>query len=106
MVIHAGRFLRRMVTGWAQVCFGLRAGFAAAALFMAVGVVQFYLTRRHLGTAGAYIAPAPGRATDRALQWLYLWVGIGLSALGLAAVGLGRVPGSPRQLAQGVSSVI
>src|SRR5260221_7777166 len=55
--INVGGFLGPLVTGYAQVYFGLRAGFAAAAFFMAVGVVQFYLTRRHLGTAGAYIAP-------------------------------------------------
>src|SRR5258705_10845260 len=51
--INVGGFLGPLLTGWAQVYFGLRAGFAAAALFMAIGVVQFYLTRRHLGTAGA-----------------------------------------------------
>jgi hypothetical protein len=36
----------------AQLYFGLRAGFARLPLFMAVGVLQFYLTRRYLGTAG------------------------------------------------------
>src|SRR5277367_294827 len=53
MGINVGGFLGPLVTGWAQVYCGLRGGFAAAALFMAVGVVQFYLTRRHLGSAGA-----------------------------------------------------
>src|ERR1700687_2524984 len=67
--INVGGFLGPLVTGWAQVYFGLRAGFAAAAFFMAVGVVQFYLTRRHLGVAGAYIAAAPGRGKDAARQW-------------------------------------
>src|ERR1700685_2276162 len=71
--INVGGALGPFVTGLAQVYFGLRAGFAAAAFFMAVGVVQFYLTRRHLGTAGAYV---PSVARGR--QWLYLGVAAGL----------------------------
>src|SRR5258708_18631269 len=104
--INVGGFLGPLLTGWAQVYFGLRAGFAAAALFMAIGVVQFYLTRRHLGSAGAYIAPAPGRGTDRAQQWLYLWVGTGVSALVLAALSFGWIPLNPVSLAQAAPYVI
>src|SRR5258708_20828276 len=52
MGINVGGFLGPMVTGWAQVSMGPRAGFAAAAFFMALAVVQFLLTRRHLGAAG------------------------------------------------------
>src|SRR5258708_16280993 len=58
--INIGAFLGPLVTAEAQVLWGLRAGFAAAAFFMAVGVLQFYLTKRHLGTSGAYIAPTAG----------------------------------------------
>src|ERR1700684_3364635 len=54
--INVGAFLGPFVTGLAQVYFGLRAGFAAAAFFMAVGVVQFYFTRKYLGNAGAFVA--------------------------------------------------
>jgi POT family proton-dependent oligopeptide transporter len=99
--INVGGFLGPLVTGGAQVYFGLRAGFAAAALFMALGVVQFYLTRRHLGTAGAYIPSA-----SRGKQWLYLWVAVGLSALLLAAVSLGLIPVNAVDLAQAVTYVI
>src|ERR1700693_5489764 len=56
--INVGGFLGPLVIGAVQVYFGLRAGFAVAALFMALGVLQFYLTRRHLGSAGAYTAAA------------------------------------------------
>src|SRR6202049_4529079 len=99
--INVGAFLGPLVTGGAQVYFGLRAGFAAAALFMALGVVQFYLTRRHLGTAGAYIP-----STSRGKQWLYLWVAVGLSALLLAAVSIGLIPVNAVDLAQAVTYVI
>src|SRR5271170_7772370 len=61
--INIGGFLGPLVTGEAQILWGQRAGFAAAAFFMAVGVLQFYLTKRHLGSSGAYVpaaAPATG----------------------------------------------
>jgi proton-dependent oligopeptide transporter, POT family len=94
--INVGGLLGPLVTGWAQIYFGLRAGFAAAALFMAVGVLQFYLTRRHLGAAGAYTGSAAGRAKE----WRYLWVAVGLSALLLAAVSFGWIPVNAVGLAQ------
>src|SRR5476649_2942392 len=55
--INIGGFLGPLVTAEEQVLWGLRAGFGAAAFFMAVGVAQLYLTKRHLGSSGAYIAP-------------------------------------------------
>jgi POT family proton-dependent oligopeptide transporter len=100
--INVGGFLGPLVTGEAQVYFGLRAGFAAAAFFMAVGVVQFYLTRRHLGTAGAYVAPTAARGKE----WRYFWVGVGLSALVLAAVSFGWIPVNAIGLAQVATYVI
>ena len=100
--INVGGFLGPLVTGEAQVYFGLRAGFAAAAFFMAVGVVQFYLTRRHLGTAGAYVAPTAARGKE----WRYFWVGVGLSALVLAAVSFGWIPVNAVGLAQVATYVI
>src|SRR6202158_2570719 len=66
MGINVGGVLGPFVTGLAQLYFGLRAGFAAAAFFMAVGVLQFYWTRRHLGSAGAYPAPTAARAAGAA----------------------------------------
>jgi POT family proton-dependent oligopeptide transporter len=57
--INVGAFLGPLVTGEAQILYGPRAGFGAAGFFMAVGVLQFFLTRRHLGDAGMY---SPSRA--------------------------------------------
>ncbi len=70
--INVGGFLGPLVTGWAQVHFGLRAGFAAAALFMGVGVLQFYLTQRHLGDCRRLhpSRPRPARQSNGAyLRW-------------------------------------
>ena len=50
--INIGSALGPLVTGEAQQLFGPRAGFAAAAIFMGCGVLQFHLTRRHLGESG------------------------------------------------------
>ena len=104
--INVGGVLGPFVTGLAQVYFGLRAGFAAAAFFMAVGVVQFYLTRKHLGTAGAFVAAGGVRGAGIARQWLCLWVAVGLSSLLLAAVVFGWIQVNPVGLAQAVSYLI
>lgn len=110
--INVGGFLGPLVTGAAQVYFGLRAGFAAAAFFMAVGVLQFYMTRRHLGAAGTHTASAAaggtgtGKTLALALHWRYLWVAVGLSALVLAAVSFGWIPVNPIRLARAATYVI
>jgi proton-dependent oligopeptide transporter, POT family len=103
--INVGGLLGPIVTGWAQIYFGLRAGFAAAAIFMAVGVLQFFLTRRHLGAAG--VSPAPTAAhADNARQWRYFWVGAGTLALLLAAVIFGWIPVNAVALARGATYAI
>jgi proton-dependent oligopeptide transporter, POT family len=100
--INVGGFLGPLVTGWAQLHYGARAGFAAAALFMALGVLQFVLTRRYLGTSGSHV-PSIG---SRTREWRYLWAAVGASALVLAAVSCGWIPVSAVSLAQAVAYVI
>ena len=100
--INVGGFLGPLVTGWALVHFGARAGFAAAAFFMAVGVVQFYFTRRHLGAAGACMIPSAARGR----QWLYLWITVGIAALVLAAVSFGWIAVNAVAMAQGATYAI
>jgi POT family proton-dependent oligopeptide transporter len=101
--INVGGFLGPLVTGWTQLTYGFRTGFAVAALFMALGVLQFYLTRRHLGSAGAYIALA---RPARARQWRYLFLGLAVSALVLASVSFGWIPVNAVGLAQAVTYLI
>ena len=100
--INVGGFLGPLVTGWAQLHYGARAGFAAAAFFMALGVVQFVLTRRYLGASGAQV-PSTGSRTK---EWRYLWAAVGASLLVLAAVSFGWIPVSAVSLAQAVAYVI
>jgi POT family proton-dependent oligopeptide transporter len=116
MGINVGGLLGPLLTGAAQLYFGLRAGFAAAAFFMAVGVVQFYFTRRYLGTAGLYTTSsgAPGAAksempragTNQTRQWLYLWAIVGVGALIVIALSVGWISVSAVGLAQAASYVI
>jgi POT family proton-dependent oligopeptide transporter len=110
MGINVGGFLGPLVTGWAQVHFGARAGFAAAAFFMGVGVLQFYLTRRHLGNAGAHPASRAARGTGLGSvltpQWRHFWVGTALFALLLAAVSFGWIPVNAVALAQAATYAI
>ena len=94
--INIGGLLGPLVTGWAQFYFGLRAGFAAAALFMGVGVLQFYLTRRYLGSAGAYVAATAARGKP----WQHLSAALAVCALLLAALYAGWIPVSAVALAQ------
>jgi len=108
MGINVGGFLGPLVTGAAQLYFGLRSGFAAASFFMAVGVVQFYLTRRYLGTAGLHTTSnsAPGAGTGKARQWLFLGVAVGVGALIVGAISMGLIPVNALGLAQIASYAI
>jgi POT family proton-dependent oligopeptide transporter len=105
MGINVGATLGPIVTGKAQEYFGPRAGFGAAALFMALGVLQFVLTRRHLGRAGILASGTTPPAVFRT-RWLRLWIGVGVVALCLAAVVLGWIDVNPVGLARASTVVI
>jgi POT family proton-dependent oligopeptide transporter len=103
MGINIGATLGPFVTGEAQELIGPRAGFAAAALFMALGVVQYHFTQHYLGTAGK--PPRSGGAA-RGRSWLYLWLGLALSLLALAACTLGWIDVDPLRLAHFSAALI
>jgi proton-dependent oligopeptide transporter, POT family len=106
MGINVGATLGPIVTGGAQEYFGPRAGFAAAALFMALGVLQFYLTRRHLGGAGAYVVPDPASRPEIGRRWLRLCIAVAILAGLLAGVSFGWIPVDPVALARGATIMI
>src|SRR6202167_2800328 len=103
MGINIGATPGPFVTGEAQELIGPRAGFAAAALFMALGVVQYHFTQHYLGTAGK--PPRSGGAA-RGRSWLYLWLGLALSLLALAACTLGWIDVDPLRLAHFSTALI
>jgi POT family proton-dependent oligopeptide transporter len=107
--INVGAFLGPLVTGEAQILYGARAGFATAAVFMGVGILQFYLTRRHLGRVGLGVstdAAAPLAARARSRDWQRLWLGAGAAASLLAAVSFGWIAVNPAGLARAVTYLI
>lgn len=115
MGINLGATLGPIVTGEAQQLIGPRAGFGVAAVFMAAGVLQYYLTQRHLGEAGKYVAPAargpvapgpvaPGPAAPK--PWLKLWLAVAAATLVLAACSFGWLPVNPVDLAHSSALVI
>jgi len=105
MGINVGATLGPVVTGGAQSLIGPRAGFGVAALCMAAGVLQYYLTQHHLGTAGKFVAPADTRAgtivrgasargasargAAARKPWRRLWIALAAAALAVAAVSFG-----------------
>ncbi len=104
MGINLGATLGPVVTGEARELIGPRAGFAAAGLFMALGLVQYHFTQRHLGTAGAP-PPAQAQATARK-QWLPLWIGLAAGLLALAACTRGWIEVDPLRLAHASTLLI
>src|SRR6202035_2994820 len=106
--INIGGFLGPLVAGAAQVLYGARAGFGAAALFMALGVVQFLFNRRLLNGAAAYLPPdqsIAGSAAIRKRNWAWLWMVVGAAALLLGAVSVGAIPVNAVRLAQVITYV-
>ena len=85
--INLGGFLGPLVIPLAQHYFGLRAGFGAGALFMAIGVLQFQLTRRHLGASG--LLSAPVHTAGR--QWLTMWICVASLMAVVAALSAGLI---------------
>ncbi len=69
MGINIGGLVGPLVTGWLQVTWGFHVGFAAAAVGMALGLIQYSLTRKNL-PASAHHIPNPLPKSD------YLKVGI------------------------------
>ncbi len=104
MGINVGATLGPFVTGEAQHYFGLRAGFAVAAVFMGLGLLQYHLTQHHLGSAGKFVASA-AEGVQRT-RWLRLWLALGLSTIALAACTFGWVSLNPLSLAQGTTAAI
>jgi proton-dependent oligopeptide transporter, POT family len=109
--INIGGALGPLVIPLAQIYFGLRAGFGVGAVFMILGVAQFYFTRKYLGDSGVHPAPihaAGGAKTlvPRSKEWLRLWIGVGALILGLTAVNFGWIPVNPLGLARGAAYII
>ncbi len=106
MGINAGATIGPLVTGQAQAWFGPRAGFAAAGLFMALGVVQFLFTRHHLGGAGVYVRPQGAEVARAAARWRGLGIAVIALAALLVAISTGAINVDPVGLARITQNLI
>ncbi len=102
MGINLGAFLGPLVCSSLGERINWHFGFAAAGIGMVAGLIQFGLTRRHLGSIGAPPAPSPHIGRDR---FLLVTMGTLLaSTVVLAATGV--LPINPILLARGAAVVI
>jgi POT family proton-dependent oligopeptide transporter len=97
MGINTGAALGPIITGAARQYIGPRAGFGAAGLFMALGVVQYLITQRYLGEAGRL---APGAVASRKTSGLQLLIGAALGVLVISACLSGMISIDPLGLAR------
>lgn len=107
--INIGAFLGPLITGGAQVWYGARAGFAAGALVMVLGIAQFLWTRRLLGGAGVYRAAereGSDSAAERRRNWLRLGAALVAGALAIAAMAFGIIPVDAVQMARAMAYLI
>lgn len=101
MGINVGAFLGSTIVPILADEFGWRAGFAAPALGMAVGLAQFALTRHYLGAAG--VTPGASQANPAANRraWAgFIAVTVAIGAICVAAI-LGMVTIDPVELLDG-----
>lgn len=85
MGINIGALIGPLIAGWLAQHHGWRWGFGAAAVGMALGVLQFLLTRRHLGEAGLHPHAHGGGTADTA-SMRRGWIAVGGGAAALALV--------------------
>ena len=93
---------RSMIAGWGlDPNSAWHWGFGAAGVGMTLGVVQYVLGSRHLGSAGLHPAPAASPREAASLkQAALIWIGGGmlvLMALGIA-IATGMLPVTPEQV--------
>ena len=99
MGINLGAFLGPLACGW-LAAENWHYGFAAAGVGMLLGLIQFSLTRNHLGAAGREPAPSTDAATR---QNLGAWLGLTALLVLIAALLVGGLAGWIRYDAVGLA---
>lgn len=103
MGINLGAFLGSLFVPEVADKFGWGVGFALPAIGMALGLVQFALTRKHLGTAGATAEMTHGQTRG---SWTPILIGGAVFAMIVALSVTGVLPINPVALSNAMSWVI
>jgi POT family proton-dependent oligopeptide transporter len=109
MGINLGAFLSPLVCGYLGQKINWHLGFASAGIGMVIGLIQYVLGGKYLGTAGLYPAPPKSPAEGARLQRnALLWGMTALAALIAFGVGVysGVVPVTAKQIADGAGYLL
>ena len=98
MGINLGAFIAPLVAGTIGETWNWRGGFFCAGLAMLIGVLQYKLTEKHLGTAGLHAAPST--PAERSNGWKMVWGGLVVVLLIGALIASGVIPVTVTTLAQ------
>lgn len=85
MGINLGSFIGKLLCGWLGEKVGWHWGFGAAGVFMVMGLVQYKLTERHLGTIGLLPVTTGDAVRDAKVKRLG-WSAVGLFVAGAVGV--------------------
>jgi POT family proton-dependent oligopeptide transporter len=109
MGINTGAFVAPLVCGYLGQRVSWHIGFAAAGVGMVVGLIQYSLGRKYLGSAGLHPAD-PGSVEGLAEQKRQAarWLGLGMTAFVLVGIGIytGVLPITATQIADAAGYVL
>ena len=104
MGINLGAFIAPLITGYVGQNIAWRLGFATVMVGMSLGLIQYRLGAKHLGTAGELVRS--GSAEERAQQVRSLRIGLAiLAAVVLVPLGL-HLSGIWRVTVEGIWNVV
>ena len=104
MGINIGSLIAYLVTGYLQENWGWHYAFGAAAVGMAIGLIQYYFSNRSLSADSVAPAnPYQGAAKQRA--WMCVWAVIALAVVVIVLAHMGTIVIEPVALAQQVAVV-
>jgi len=101
MGINLGAFIAPLICGYLGQQVDWHLGFGAAGVGMTLGLIQYSVGRKHLGTAGLYPADAGSpEAMARQKRQAATWIGAAVAVIVGAALGIyaGVIPVTPTQL--------
>lgn len=104
MGINVGAFIGPLICGFLGETINWHYGFAAAGVGMVAGLIQYRLTQKNLGQAGAQPTAGDGQGDQTA--WRGVWTVVALALALVASIWMGVVPINPVAMAGGATGLI